>query len=96
MPASPSRNVIELSQTAVDMRPGSKNQMPGSSFDHSAAETPPLVSGTSIESPVLLSVIVMDSATSRDPPVLCAFDPSPAPILRLRRLSVTLITGESG
>ena len=63
MPASPSRYVIALSQAAVDMNAGSKNQTPGRSFDHSVADTPPLTIGISRVSPFLLSVMVMLSAT---------------------------------
>src|ERR1700685_3708211 len=65
MPASPSRYVRALSQAAVVMKPGSKNQTPGRSFDHSLADTPPLTMGISRVSPFLLSVIVMLSATCR-------------------------------
>src|ERR1700734_1757496 len=65
MPASPSRYVMALSQAAVDMNAGSKNQTPGRSFDHSLADTPPLTMGISIVSPFLLSVIVMLSARCR-------------------------------
>src|SRR6202041_2469026 len=65
MPASPSRYVMALSQAAVDMKPGSKNQTPGRSFDHSLAAPPPFTMGISRVSPFLLSVIVMLSATCR-------------------------------
>ena len=54
---------MALSQAAVDMKPGSKNQTPGSSLAHSSAATPPLTSGISMDSPLRLSVIVMLSAT---------------------------------
>ena len=40
---------------------GSRNQMLGRSFDQAEASTPPLMIGTSIDSPVRLSVIVTDS-----------------------------------
>jgi hypothetical protein len=59
---------MALSQAAVDVNPGSKNQMPGSSLDHWAAEMPPFSKGISRDSPVRLSVIVMLSAT--DPQTL--------------------------
>ena len=54
---------MALSQAAVDMKPGSKNQTPGRSLAHSSADTPPLTSGISMDSPLRLSVIVMLSAT---------------------------------
>ncbi len=56
---------MALSQAAVDMNPGSKNQTPGRSFAHSSADTPPLTMGISMDSPLRLSVIVMLSATRR-------------------------------
>src|SRR3954452_18327719 len=63
MPASPSSSVMELEAAAVVENDGSKNQMPGRSFDHWAASTPPLLIGISIDSPVRLSVMVTLSAT---------------------------------
>src|SRR5436853_7632232 len=61
MPLSPSSSVIALLHAAVVMNAGSKNQTLGSSLRHSVASTPPSTIGTSIDSPVRLSVIVMDS-----------------------------------
>src|SRR3954462_10963645 len=61
MPLSPSSSVIALLHAAVVMNAGSKNHTFGSSLRHSVASTPPSTMGTSIDSPVRLSVIVMES-----------------------------------
>jgi len=55
--------VMALAVDAVVISAGSKNQVPGMSLRQAAASTPPFVIGTSTDSPVRLSVIVMLSAT---------------------------------
>src|SRR5215217_2314043 len=64
-----------LSQPAVVVRAGSKNQIPGSNLRHSAASTPPLDIGTSMDSPLRLSVMVTVSGTS---PIYAAEAPAGA------------------
>src|SRR5579884_1407216 len=64
MPFSPSTTVMALEQKAVAVNPGSWNQIPGSSFCHSAASTPPWAIGISSWLPVRLSMMVMLSATT--------------------------------
>src|ERR1700722_8662002 len=55
---------MALGPRAVVVKPGSENQMPGSSLRHGSAETPPSTIGTSTEDPLRLSVIVIDSGMS--------------------------------
>ena len=62
-PALPSNSVIPLWAPEVFPKEASSNHIPGSSFDHSAESTPFLSMGISIDSPVLLSVILMLSDT---------------------------------
>src|SRR3954449_1917247 len=63
MPFSPSSSVTALAAPAVVPKDGSKNQMLGRNLPQSAASTPPLMMGISIDSPLRLSVIVMLSVT---------------------------------
>jgi hypothetical protein len=56
--------VIELEARAVVMNDGSENQTPGSSLRQASEETPPSAIGISTDSPVRLSVTVIDSATA--------------------------------
>src|SRR5437879_7873712 len=69
---------MALSHAAVDTKAGSKNQTSGSSLRHSAEDTPPLVMGISIESPLRLSMMVTLSATR--PPLLRSLLP-PVPVV---------------
>ena len=65
MPASPSISVMALRVAAVcGERRVVEPDVPGRSFFHSVAATPPWSIGISIDSPVRLSVIVTVSATS--------------------------------
>src|SRR5690242_18305172 len=55
---------MALSHAAVVMKAGSAKKTPESSLRHSSADTPPLTMGISTDSPVRLSVMVMESGTA--------------------------------
>src|SRR5713101_3919611 len=54
---------MELAANAVVMNDGSYNQIPGRSLRQASDETPPSTIGISADSPVRLSVIVIDAGT---------------------------------
>ena len=86
---SPSSKVIELSQVAVAMNAGSKKKTSGSSLRHSLASTPPSRIGISIDSPVRLSVTLMDSGTASSLPVRPNLPERPRVLLVNARLACT-------